>query len=336
MGSFTNNAAITLVGGGIGVRRGSFYNNAGGNISIKGGSLGAGGDLRGGTFYNDAKIIIVGGGIGTGNGADFTNSKSGNIEIDSTTNNGIYTINLEPSIFKNEGNITIGAKYGIGGYGISNMGGGGSFNNSGVIKINNNSSGGIKSNRAFSNSGSITIGSTGPAGQYGINNSGSFDNGGEIKIDNSTEYAIFHQGSMVTFGNSGNIIIGSIASSGQVGIYNGSRFSNSGNIKIDNVTVGGLQNVSSFQGDFTNTGKITLGSIASVGQYGIKNSGSFNNSGCGALINIMSNSIIENSSTFTNSGTIIENASGNSSISTNTGIVQNLMVAHLQYQIANL
>ena len=41
-------------------------------------------------------------------------------------------------------------------------------------------------------------------------------------------------------------------------------------------------------------------------------------------MNIVSNSIISNSGTFSNAGNIIENASGNSSISTNTGTVQNL------------
>lgn len=317
-GTFDNAANLILIGDGISLNRGKFNNNAGGNVNIRGSGL-AMSDFRS-TFYNAAKISIAGGGISKSDGV-FTNSTSGEIEIDSTINAAISIIN---GGFGNEGKITIGAKNNVGGYGISQVSGAGGFtnSNSGIITINK-SLGGIQNTKPFYNSGSISIGTATGMGQYGIKNSGSFNNEGEIKIDN-IEYGIFHDGNVVSFSNSGNILIGSIASSGQVGIYNGSRFSNSGNIKIDKATNSGIQNISAFQGEFTNTGKITLGSIASVGQYGINNSGSFNNSGCSALINIMSNSIIENSSTFTNSGTIIENATGNSSISINTGIVQNL------------
>jgi len=74
-------------------------------------------------------------------------------------------------------------------------------------------------------------------------------------------------------------------------------------------------------GTFTNGGSITIGANMQEGTTGIINQAIFNNSGCTALLNLVGNVRIQNTGTFTNSGLIVENASGTSSVTSNTGLV---------------
>ena len=198
--------------------------------------------------------------------------------------NGIGLNNTAGSNFTNKGTLVIGNAYGIGSSGISNNG---TFvNESGIIRINQTGTSG--------------------GGSAAILNSGSFINKdsitiGELWFGYNGANGIWNEGASATFQN-------------QAG----------GVITIDRIARDGLINQNS--GVFTNQGTIQIGSAGDMGGDGINTSSpsTFNNSACTALINIVSNNIIRNSGTITNAGTIIENANGNSSISSNTGVVQNL------------
>ena len=196
----------------------------------------------------------------------------------------------------------------------------------------------------INNNGQISIGATGSAGNRGILNSAeaSFinDSGGEINIDRFTITGLSNTGAQdlsgkLIFGlfdNKGKINIGKITSPGVAiqGIGNSGKFINNtdAEISIDNCKDKGLFNL--YDATFENKSKITIGTLGSVGLYAIDNYSVFSNTGCGALINIISNNVINNRNDisgkgiFNNSGTVIERASGISSINTNTGIVQNL------------
>jgi hypothetical protein len=180
------------------------------------------------------------------------------------------------------------------------------------------------------NSGQLIIGNTAAVGQHGIKNfGGTFNNhtGGEIRIDRSSKAGLFnyHPG---TFTNEARLIIGANAGVGVDGIViaDGTFNNNTGgDISIDNVSGGGSHLLYNSGGTFINYARITLGIAGSTATFGIFNeSGTINNSGCSALLNVVANAKIVNAGNFSNSGTIIENASTNSNIGTNSGIVQNL------------
>ncbi|GAB4002379.1 hypothetical protein GCM10028807_60950 [Spirosoma daeguense] len=181
-------------------------------------------------------------------------------------------------------------------------------------------------NGLVDNGGKLIISNTANLNRSGLFNEGTFNNitGGEIRIDHSFMSGLFNTG---PFSNWGKLIIGANASVGQYGIDNNDTFTNQlgGEITIDNTSFIALYN--NF-GDFTNYARITIGANGSVGQLAISNQDkTFNNSGCSAIINVVANAYIFSSNfsyTFSNSGTIIENASGDSRITNNTGIVQNL------------
>ncbi|MEZ5043594.1 MAG: hypothetical protein R2828_27095 [Saprospiraceae bacterium] len=111
-----------------------------------------------------------------------------------------------------------------------------------------------------------------------------------------------------------------------VGIANRGTFNNfaNGRLYIDNETDGIVNS-----GTFTNEGIITIGGTANVQPIAISNGGTFNNNTCQALIDINYeynpfnpiDPIIENYSTFDNSGIIISNSGNRSSIGHNTGAV---------------
>jgi hypothetical protein len=222
----------------------------------------------------------------------------------------------------NSGNLILGSSASVGDYGIRNAS---IFNNNlgGEISIDRSTYTGLLNIGTFTNAAKITIGAVASVGGLGIENFATFNNnsGGEISIDQSTNSGLFN--SSGTFTNAAKITIGAVASVGGFGIYNLGTFNNNlgGEISIDRSSNVGLRNDSD---TFTNSAKITIGAVASVGYYGIYNTGTFNNSTCTAIIRIASNAIINNTDTFSNAGLIVENASGNSAISTNTGIVQNL------------
>jgi hypothetical protein len=215
-----------------------------------------------------------------------------------------------------------------------------SFNNNtgGQITIDNTIQAGLlnvvlnSSIANFTNSGSIVIGANASVGQYGLANNGTFNNNttGHIAIDSATTVGLsnnsVHNSNLFgTFTNAGSLFIGANASVGATGIENIGRVNNSvgGNITIDRSTTVGLSNR---YRTFTNAGRFVIGASAPVGATAIENDSTFNNTGCGALLQVLSDAIITDTlgGLTTNSGTIIENASGTSNIATNTGRVQNL------------
>ncbi|MBK9337212.1 MAG: right-handed parallel beta-helix repeat-containing protein [Lewinellaceae bacterium] len=287
--------------------------------------------LNNGTVNNNGVITI---GATTSSGysglsnygpfALFNNNAGAEIVIDRATGSGLFN----QRTFNNSGKITIGASNSTGFRGLENQQ---NFNNNagGEITIDNSTEFGLANFAlTFNNSGKITIGAASVSvGINGIRNTSftNFNNnpGGEIKIDNSTSAGIYNQEG--TFTNAAKITIGAVANVGDYGLRNTGTFSNNtgGEIAIDRSTLNGLYNQT---GTITNAAEITIGALASVGTNGVQNlSGStFTNSGCTALLNIVANAVLSNDGTFNNSGRIIENASGNSSITSNSGTVQNL------------
>ncbi|GAB4002855.1 hypothetical protein GCM10028807_62270 [Spirosoma daeguense] len=152
--------------------------------------------------------------------------------------------------------------------------------------------------------------------------------GGSLSINSSRSVnralTAFYNSGTVT--NEGQFIIGRNAYAGEYGLWNqgGTVNNNTGGIiTIDWTSQTALYNQS---GNFTNSGKINIGTITTVGNYGLYNQATFTNTGCGALINVVANARITDagSGTLTNSGTIIENASLSSNITNNSGLVRNL------------
>lgn len=176
------------------------------------------------------------------------------------------------------------------------------------------------------NSAMVVIGSTNvpnSGGDTGLFNGASFSNvvGGTITIDRCITRGLLNpSGSFVNFSS---ITIGAVANVGQYGLYNQSSFSNvaGGAIQIDRSSQYGLFNQ---LGNFVNQASISLGNSMSATAVDNQNNATFNNQGCGALLQSLGNAVITNTASFSNTGTIIESASGNSSISFNGGIIQNL------------
>jgi len=180
---------------------------------------------------------------------------------------------------------------------------------------------GLRNQGTVSNSGQLILGSTAGVGSFGLFNEATFVNqsNAEINLDRSTEIGVYNYSGGFT--NAGKITIGALDGVGEVGLWNLGTFdNNSGEINIDRCTSTGLKNQI---GTFTNAAKIVIGAIGNVGSEGIRNESTFQNNAC-ALIKIVANAVVSNTVTFNNAGIIIENASGNSSVSTNTGFIQNL------------
>ncbi|RCR67901.1 hypothetical protein [Larkinella punicea] len=323
-GTFNNAATIVLgsmASGGNSClsNAATFYNNAGGTIQIDRADNSGLSNETGGTFTNSATITI-GGTTGTNYGiinqATFNND-AGSIQIDRSRSNGLYNIS---GTFNNAAQITFGANAALGTNGIDNRA---TFNNNigGTIQIDRATSEGISNSGSatFTNAATIKIGSLAAVGQSGILTMGTFNNnaGGSIQIDRTTTNGISNNG---PFTNAATITIGSLAEVGQFGIFTSNTFKNEagGNIQIDRVTNSGLYN----SGTVINEGLMNIGALMAT--YGsIYNANTINNT-CGGVITTQNTITISNSTTFTNSGSIIDKASGNSSISSNTGLVQNL------------
>ncbi|MBD2705234.1 hypothetical protein IC229_31735 [Spirosoma sp. BT702] len=180
---------------------------------------------------------------------------------------------------------------------------------------------------AVSNSGTITSGgqliiSNSSYREYGIYNNGTFSNttGGIITIDGATDEGLFYVGSFI---NASQIIIGAKAAVGMFGLSNATSFINNagGIIRIDRAYGIGLY--SRTGGSFTNFAQITIGANSTISD-GLLNLGTFNNTGCGALINVVARIADQIDGTFTNSGTIIENTSLSNFITNSSGLVRNL------------
>ncbi|RRB07611.1 putative Ig domain-containing protein [Larkinella rosea] len=232
----------------------------------------------------------------------------------------------------NSGQVVIRMTESVGQVGLFNRGGGGGrgFTNNAdaSVQINGSSYAGIYNTSTFNNGGAITIGASASVGEYGVYTSGGFYNntGGILSIDRATEAGFYNPGGISP--NDGTIRIGSLAPMGPVG-YNNSGFNlttNSGIITIDNTTTNAFLNNSSFK----NTGSITIGALSPVGAEAIRLTNTFTNDGCGALVDIRADAVITttnaSSNRFNNNdgATIIERASGTSTIYNNSGLVRNL------------
>lgn len=330
---FTNSGKITIGGiasvGEFGLyTHGNFYNNLGGEINIDN-STNTGLTIVNGTnvLYNYAKITIGAtagvGSYGVQNFGNLRNETTGEIKIDNSSVTGLRSGDYRSNVL-NKGKITVGSVMNVGTYGLANLG---VFDNNtgGEIRIDRTIDVGLLNAGTFNNAARIILGGIASIGNFGLYNYATFHNntGGEIKIDRSTSAGLVH--STGTFINAAKISIGPIAHIGPLGMQSSSDFTNDigGEINIDNSTGGGLYVA---YGTFTNKAKIIIGAVGQVGNTGISNEGFINNSGCSALINIISNSYVFNYQpfSFSNSGTVIENSNGDSDISYNTGVIQNL------------
>jgi hypothetical protein len=281
-GTFKNEAKIqigaTAIVGDYGIQnKATFENKTGGDIQIDRTSY-TGLYNEAGTFSNAAKITVGAfnspGYAGIITYGDFYNTGMGEINIDRATLGGLYNYS---GLFSNAAKIRIGAVALTGQSGAYNTG---NFENKtgGEIQIDRTTQVALAgAGGSFTNAAKIKIGSIASIGNVGIGNNAPFTNnlGGDIQIDRVVEYCIQHYSG--NFINYDKITIGGNAAGGIAGIYNeGDFFNNSnGDIKIDRFSNAGFVN---FTGSScSNTAKITIGSVASVGDYGIQNKATFEN-----------------------------------------------------------
>ncbi|MBO9616422.1 MAG: T9SS type A sorting domain-containing protein [Dyadobacter sp.] len=285
--------------------------------------------------------IAVGGTLSVANSLTHGIFMSGSIENNGTLNIDDVAYNAiglaSGSLFTNKGTINIGNTADIGYSGIYNEAG--TFvNESGAIFINrtgkaSSTVGAIVVSGTFTNKANITIGGVVP-GLYDGKGiwcaiSGNFLNeaGALISISRTVSDGIYN---VSGFTNNGSIDIGAAGDIGGYGIlnHNNSSFTNQGAIAIGtggNIGGDGIANLSGAY--YTNQGSIDIGTGGDIGGDGIFNDGYFDNTASTAYINIASDNVISNNDNygeFYNGGVVIENATGYSSISENTGVIQNL------------
>jgi len=276
-GTFTNAAKITigaLTGvGDYGIYNFAiFQNNTGGEIAIDRSTFYGLFNYSAGTFTNAAKITIGAvagiGSIGLMNQGNVNNNTGGEINIDNSSNVGIYH---ELGTFTNAAKIAVGALAGVGAYGVVNKD---LFNNNtgGEISIDRSTGVGLDNvDGTFTNAAKITIGAVAGVGNYGLANQGAFNNntGGEINIDNSSSVGLYHDFG-AAFNNAAKITIGAISGVGVDGLKSYSTFDNNACAelrsfeKINNTSLGTITNAGLFMvsasgasindGAFTNNG----------------------------------------------------------------------------------
>ena len=266
---------------------------------------------------------------------------SGLINIDDVDGSAIVNINGGLIENKNGGQMLIGQGAGnIGIWGIWTQASGQFINDNSLVKIDNTASHGCfmrgSSLIENKNGGEMLIGqgdgNIGGNGIYTVNSGSQFINDNSlVKIDNTAGAGCHLQnGHLMENKNGAEMLIGQ--GDGNIGThgiwlrYNGSQFINDNSLlKIDNVNNHALLVTSTATMENKAQGEIWIGQIAgNIGGSAILNNVTFDNNGCGSLVHVFSDHIIENTGNFTNSGLIIDNASGNSSISTNNGVVINL------------
>ncbi|MCA0230732.1 MAG: T9SS type A sorting domain-containing protein [Bacteroidetes bacterium] len=249
-------------------------------------------------------------------------------------NTGQLTINdsrpyfLTGSVFvlgtlENNGKLVLGNESTLGQYGVFNSG---VFNNKtgAELRIDRTTQAAINNagTGVITNEGKILLGETQSIGSVGLQTDGNIANkaGGVIQIDRASSVGLGVSDG-ATFTNEGVIKIGSLESVGFTGIAQEGSFDNKlgGQITIDRFSNNGFLQ----QGGTTrNYANITIGAIAG-GTIAVNSNSTFLNEGCSALLSVQSNSFIL-APQLSNSGVIIEKASSNSTIGSNTGLVQNL------------
>lgn len=348
--SLINSGTINITGtkgNGVSIT-GSFVNRANLFVGQNSGSIGLHGiNIKSatGNLNNDGGTIAI------GNNGTESNNKNGIL------NEGGQLTN------QNSGEIQIGQSGGmIAGKGLVGLGNGTSFINDGsTIKIDNTGTNDPTSAGSaiwlvnavmFENKGGgqILIGQNdGNIGRdgitMGVNNSVFKNTDGVVTIDNTGLNTVgFGRGVDIGAGSTflnevaGQLLIGQndgqIKSSG-ITISNATAvFTNDGGlVKIDqtgtnnNGFAATISLIGSAFPQFTNKndGQIWLGLIGgNANGRAIYNNGVFSNEGCSSSIFILSNDVIINDHIFTNEGAILETASGNSNITNNSGIIQNL------------
>ncbi|GAB3936681.1 putative Ig domain-containing protein [Larkinella terrae] len=314
-GTFTNAATITIgsipnIVNGDGIYNTAvFNNNSGALIQIDRVSSTNLNNFTGGTFTNAG--TIVSGTIAPGsasilsNSATFNNTTGGSIQMDKVSTTGLA--NDPGGTFTNSATITIGnnASGAGGSNGVINQG---NFNNNagGSIQIDRTFSSGIYNiSGTFTNAATITIGANASVGRNGIENRAKFDNktGGTIQIDQSSNEGLYNW-TGATFTNAATIKIGSLVATGVNGFSTSGEFKNNagGIIQIDRSSNSGWNS----SGTVTNEGTIKIGTIAQVGDYGIRSgAGTFNNNTGGTIqIDRYTNSGWYNGGTVTNEALI--------------------------------
>ncbi len=224
----------------------------------------------------------------------------------------------------NEGALLIGNTGNRASAGLYNSG---TFsNNGGYITIDNGSSGLHNLSGSFVNSGTLICGGIAFVGNNGLQNEAAFSNTTGALIILEQAFGGLANYASGTFVNSSTITIGISTSISNQGISNSGSFTNTtgGYIAIDRSRTG-LINISAFgsPGIFVNSAIITLGTSVSGTAIGNSVGATFTNQGCAALLQGLGNGIISNAGSFSNTGTILENASGNSNISFNGGLIVN-------------
>jgi surface protein len=228
-------------------------------------------------------------------------AKTVSINTDGTlviNSGGVLTLNgtgphslLNEGTVNNNGTITIGNSGTAGYYGINNSR---IFNNNGFINIDNTQTGfySVSAISSLINSGEINIGANASVGNFGLQTNRIVTNNtsGVINIDRCTisGFLAMSSSSTALITNSGQINIGANASVGNNGLANHGNFTNNadGEINIDRSNHTGLYlEGTSATSSFTNYGHVNIGSIASVGNYGIQNSLNLINNSSG-IINI--------------------------------------------------
>ncbi len=295
------NIGNTRTSGKVGIHNlNTFENLSGGEINIDGVSIGI--RMQSGTFINASRINI--GGIAEisedglhCSGGLFYNNEGGEMTINQTGTRGIWN----NAWFTNAAKLNIGQITSVGKKGIVNAG---NFKNllGGEISIDRTIEDGLINYGGFYNSATINIGQTNDIGFSGILNDRVFKNnlGGKINIDRTGRDGINNVSG--TFTNSSTINIGQTTEISLSGIINGNTFKNEvgSEINIDQTINDGLSN--SFDGIFTNVGKINIGKTAEVGGNGLSNLGRVRNNE-GGEINIdrtVGKSINNESGSFTN------------------------------------
>ncbi len=129
---------------------------------------------------------------------------------------------------------------------------------------------------------------------------------GIIAINGATAQGFMNQGNVL---NSGIINIGNISSVGLNGLVNQASFTNNLGAQLNIDRSSGPSSITLYNptgGNFTNSGTINIGGIASSGQYGLDNHAIFTNQSSGQLNidRVTSIGITNNTSNFFNSGTI--------------------------------
>ncbi|MEM8889503.1 MAG: T9SS type A sorting domain-containing protein [Bacteroidota bacterium] len=268
-----------------------------------------------------------------GSFGSFTNQATGRIFVDRTNLEGVV---VGAGDFHNYGEINIGkigsiTRHGIRvDYDLDNLTGGKIY----IDNVTNASYDAIYAEGNVYNIGDIIIGSRGPIAGDGLLfyqlsfPAYTFTNaaGGKLEIDQTGGHGISNY--FDTFSNSGSIIIGATGTIGGLGVRNLGTINNNASGELIVHRAAGTSGIRNFH-HFTNNGIIEIGELGDIRTYAINNenfgSAWFSNASCSAVIIIHSDDIIADlKNSFTNSGLIIENASGTSDIQTNNGIIANL------------